>query len=465
MEDLAKRLLTLANAYATRHGGKILRELGHGGSAAVFELASEQSRTALKVYDPTFFSVSNGPAELRRVELQRGLLSHGCSELIEILDVETADGTCFVSMEFIPWPTLKAALPSVPDDCVVRLMSQLVRAVRFLDSKGIVHRDIKPENILVSPDCQLLKLIDLGVAREMHEHEDAIDATDHSGRRPFIATAQYSSPEYLFRLQAPSQSLWRALTLYQLGGVLHDLVMKRPLFQASVLTGNKFNVAAAVLRQVPEFQGVGADLLPLATLAAHCLSKSPELRLKLVSLESFESQAATAAETLRARMERAALAKRATSDLAQLSRHHDAERKNALEAVSQSVKTQLLELLAKRFPLKSVPQGPSGFKLAVTLDERNVITFFVDARWEDAGNPLVGEVSLRAALNLKQSEGELEAVAIGEIDAAAAGLTALCASLVEAVCKVIVRSQDLVDVSSSEAAPSLDAVDALGSGT
>ena len=110
------------------------------------------------------------------------------------------------------------------------LIRHLVNAVRFLDSKEIVHRDIKPENILVNSSFDKLKLIDLGVAREMYGDGDAGDATDHGGKRPFIATAQYSSPEYLFRLEAPSPQLWSALTLYQLGGALHDMVMRRPLF-------------------------------------------------------------------------------------------------------------------------------------------------------------------------------------------------------------------------------------------
>jgi eukaryotic-like serine/threonine-protein kinase len=121
---------------------------------------------------------------------------------------------------------------------VAVLIGHLVNAVRFLDSKEIVHRDIKPENILMNSSFDKLKLIDLGVAREMYGDDDAGDATDHGGKRPFIATAQYSSPEYLFRLEAPSPQLWSALTLYQLGGALHDMVMRRPLF----------NDARAVLR-------------------------------------------------------------------------------------------------------------------------------------------------------------------------------------------------------------------------
>ena len=447
----------MATAYAERRGATIGRPLGEGGSAAVFELGP--ARSAVKVYDPAFFLEGNGPAELRRAELQRGLMNHACPELIGILDVETSDGTCFVEMEFVDWPTLAEALLGVPAERVADLMRQLVSAVRFLASRGIVHRDIKPENILVSPGYDALKLIDLGVAREMQGEEDAIDATDRSGRRPFIATAQYSSPEYLFRLEAPSEALWRALTIYQLGGVLHDLVLRRPLFHAAKATGNRYNLAAAVLREVPAFDGVSAGLLPMAALAMHCLVKSPELRLRLVSLESFESTAANASEGLRKRMERAALVQRAESDLAQLGKRQDAERAGAMEAASRSVKMRLMELLGNRFPLKTVCLEPSEFKLTVKLDDRNTLDCRAHVRWDEPGNPLVGEVSLRACLNAWPEGHEPHALPVGEIDAAAAGLTALCESLTETICEAVMAAQDRIDVSPGKPAAYFDAIE------
>lgn len=46
--------------------------------------------------------------------------------------------------------------------------------------------------------------------------------------------------------------MWRALTFYQLGAVLHDMLMKRPLFDDEVRTKNRYRVAAAVLHTTPE---------------------------------------------------------------------------------------------------------------------------------------------------------------------------------------------------------------------
>jgi hypothetical protein len=94
----------------------------------------------------------------------------------------------------------------------------------------------------------------------------------------------------LFRTLPPSAELWRALTIYQLGGVLHDLIARTPLFQEEVSTGNRYAVALAVQSKMPRFDA--ADVSPdLKRLALHCLAKDPKQRLALVSWEDFAGPA------------------------------------------------------------------------------------------------------------------------------------------------------------------------------
>ena len=44
------------------------------------------------------------------------------------------------------------------------IMYQLLNAVAFLHSAGVVHRDIKPANILLDSKCKI-KLCDFGLSR------------------------------------------------------------------------------------------------------------------------------------------------------------------------------------------------------------------------------------------------------------------------------------------------------------
>jgi serine/threonine-protein kinase len=263
--------------------------LGSGGSAAVYRVNFKDGVRVFKGFNPEFFNGNSGAAERRRLEVQRRLIGHKCPSIVQTYRVEEAEGTAFIEMEFLSWPSLKSELANIPDETVAPLIMQLVEAIHFLETQGIVHRDVKPENIHISPNYKHLKLLDLGVAREF-EAEDTEDAaiTDHGNLRPFLATAQYSSPEYLFRLDAPSPRLWKGLNFYQIGAVLHDLIMKKPLFQHEVEIGNRWLVARAVLTKTPSFACTNPTrLASLKALAARCLVKDIETRLQLIGWEDF----------------------------------------------------------------------------------------------------------------------------------------------------------------------------------
>jgi eukaryotic-like serine/threonine-protein kinase len=286
IKDVTERL----EAYlATKVGYATPIYLTSGGSAAIFQVQSPTGLRAFKVFDPRFFEGAAGEAERRRLEVQRRLIGHECASLVQTYEVEESLGTAFMEMEFVPWEDLNKVLPQVPDAEVTTLIKQLVEAARFLEDQGIVHRDIKPENIKISPDFKILRLLDLGVARDI-EAPDGVDAavTDHGNLRPFLATAQYSSPEYLFRLDKPSERLWKGLNFYQVGAVLHDLIMKVPLFHQEMEAGNRWLVSKAVLTKTPSFAGGEVNRLrDLKALAARCLVKDLDLRLQIVGWEDF----------------------------------------------------------------------------------------------------------------------------------------------------------------------------------
>lgn len=330
------------------------RYLASGGSAAIFKVNRAGQPYAIKVYDPSLFSGAAGDAELRRLRLQRELIGHACENLVAIDNIEEAFGTAFVEMEFIAWPTLKDALVNFPDSSIVPVIRQLVSAVRYLDSRGIVHRDIKPENIHVAPDFSRIKLIDLGVVRETQRaDEECQDATDQGVTRRFIATAQYSSPEYLFRLDAPSPILWKGLSIYQIGAVLHDLIVKRPLFQEYVDMGNRWLLTRAVLLETPSLAGSNVlHLAGLKALAQRCLIKDIGLRLTLVDWSDFELEAPVGAtEALRAR-----LTKGQTSAIGQQAsitaiRRLDFERRQYVSNLLERVRALMISVCTNKVPL------------------------------------------------------------------------------------------------------------------
>jgi eukaryotic-like serine/threonine-protein kinase len=411
-EELWGQLEALAKSFLAKTGGGIvLARCGNGGSAAVFKVERTSGVTALKVYDPRFFVNGSGEAELRRLSLQKSLIGHECNNLVDLYIVEEAFDTAFVEMEFLPWPDLKDVLSAVPDGKVQLLIQQLVVAARFLEGFEIVHRDIKPENIKVSPDYSHLKLLDLGVARELERSdEEAGDATDYGVKRPFLATAQYSSPEYLFRLEPPSPKLWKALTLYQVGAVLHDLIRKQPIFHEEIQLNNKYLVAHAVLGKACSFPDIDVGRLSqLKALASSCLTKDMDLRLSLVDWSNFESLEGNALSTLREQIsKRRKLPVASNIALAERYERLRFERKSCVERIREAMRQGLIGICGADVPVSCTAREDTleGFHIGFAMGKEILLLLFVMFSWTGAieGDP--AKVSIGSTLSLVDSPGE-----------------------------------------------------------
>lgn len=263
------------------------RYIDNGASAAVFEVDTPTGSIALKIYDPSFFDIENSLIEANRIELQKELKGHGCAYLVDVFEAGELPeaGTWYLAMEYCPWMSLDKRLDEVPDEKVHHLLKQLVEAVKFLDERGLVHRDIKPANIVVSPDFEELKLLDFGVMRRI-AHDEGSGTDGHE----FIATAQYSPPEFLVREEAPGETGFDAINVYQIGAVLHDLITKSAIFAEEKATRNKFKLFKAVTEKRPRV--VSGSVPPrLIALCLAALDKDPQSRIASVALDDFLADA------------------------------------------------------------------------------------------------------------------------------------------------------------------------------
>ena len=318
-KQFAKKLIG-----STCSGWKIDSYINCGKSAIVLKATNKTKMGALKIFFPELIEKYGAEIQMARIRREKTLVGKSHPNLVQIFDggFWKERNLFFVVMEYLPWRNLADALVDIPKGEERNIISQIASAAQFLEELNICHRDIKPENIGISNDFKEAKLLDLGVIR-LH---DTPPLTDGTSGKVFIGTLKYSPPEFLLREENDSKEGWRALTFYQLGGVLHDLIMRRSLFSEYV---NPFAVLVnAVQHKTPEI--VNNSVSPfLVDLATHCLLKKPESRLKLVSWPDFEKEpdwedplAAT-----KTRISRRMLAKRDSSD-AQTAPKNPVERLN-----------------------------------------------------------------------------------------------------------------------------------------
>ena len=286
-------------------GWEIHDRLGAGKSAVVFSASKEGATAALKVFDPELVERSGRQQQLKRIGREVSLRDKTHPNLVRILD----GGECaethhlFVAMERIDAPNLAEALQDIPRQAIKPIIAQVAEAARFLESLSppVAHRDIKPDNIAVSADFQKATLLDLGVILPI-DLKDSEPPSDQD-RRFFVGTLRYGPPEFLLRKEEYSVEGWRAVTFYQLGAVLYDLIMKERIFEAFAEPYPR--LVMAVEHEIPT---INSKEVPeeLILLAKNCLNKDPAIRLKYLSWGDFELKTSmpTAAMSAKERVRR-----------------------------------------------------------------------------------------------------------------------------------------------------------------
>lgn len=263
-------------------GWQIEALIRHGKSAAVFRAHNTQRTAALKIFDPELVTRYGELTQLTRIRRELSLCGCHHPHLVEIYGGGKCSATnhLFLVMQHVPGRPLTEHIPAFRRDHIAPLLNAIASAAHFLEGRRLVHRDIKPDNIVIGARTGAATLLDLGVLRPINYQSTATDDADD---RHFVGTLRYSPPEFLLREEEDTLEGWRAVTFYQLGAVLHDLIERRPLFADS--TAPYARLVNAVQRTTPTF--AATDVPDFVQLAKNCLDKSPDARLHRVEWRDF----------------------------------------------------------------------------------------------------------------------------------------------------------------------------------
>src|SRR5256714_5471496 len=268
---------------------KILRKLGAGGMANVY-LAEDQElgrRVAIKILNERHANDDQFVERFRREAKNAAGLSH--QNIVSIYDRGEAEGTYYISMEYLDGRSLKEMITSrgpAPIPVAVDYARQILAALRVAHRQGLVHRDIKPHNVLVDGEGRV-KVTDFGIARA--------GASQMTEAGSIVGTAQYLSPE-----QARGSGVDQRSDLYSLGIVLYELLTGTVPFSGDT----PVEIAMKHLSQTPEPPSTRRPDLPreLDLVVTRALAKNPDDRYQSAEemdadLERVARGAAVSAET------------------------------------------------------------------------------------------------------------------------------------------------------------------------
>eukprot|EP00599_Poterioochromonas_sp_BG-1_P009916 CAMPEP_0173144130 /NCGR_PEP_ID=MMETSP1105-20130129/7054_1 /TAXON_ID=2985 /ORGANISM="Ochromonas sp., Strain BG-1" /LENGTH=501 /DNA_ID=CAMNT_0014057761 /DNA_START=704 /DNA_END=2209 /DNA_ORIENTATION=+ len=199
---------------------KIIKVIGKGSFGKVFLVRDKANGNlyAMKVLKKDYIKKKN---QIEHTRTERAVLGNVRHPFIVGLNMafQTADKLFFV-LDYCSGGELFFHLGKVgrfTEERAKFYAAQIVLALEYVHSLGIIYRDLKPENVLLDRYGNV-RLTDFGLSKE--------GVLDHSsGANSFCGTPEYIAPEVLLR-----QGHGRAVDWWSLGALLYEMITGLPPF-------------------------------------------------------------------------------------------------------------------------------------------------------------------------------------------------------------------------------------------
>lgn len=204
-------------------------KIGRGKYSEVFEgidITQNDRYVVIKVLKP-----------VKRKKIKREIkilqnLRNG-PNVINLLDIvrDNESKTPSLIFERVNNVDFRTLYPKFTDLDIKYYMFELLKALDFAHSKGIMHRDVKPHNVMIDHDRKELRLIDWGLAEFYHK------GVEYNVR---VASRYFKGPELLVDFRHYDYSL----DIWSFGAMLASIIFKKePFFHGNSNTDQLVKIA------------------------------------------------------------------------------------------------------------------------------------------------------------------------------------------------------------------------------
>ena len=207
-------------------GFQILGRLGQGAMATVYKAKqlSLDRIVAVKVLPRRMSENEEFVSRFRKEGRAAAKLSH--INIVQAIDVGEAGGYHYFVMEYIDgrtvWDDLRKNY-AYDEKEAIQVILQTASALEHSHGRGFVHRDVKPKNIMIT-NQNVVKLADMGLAREMSDKEAALAEAGRAYGTPY-----YISPEQI----RGEVNIDTRADIYSLGATFYHMVTGKVPFEGN----------------------------------------------------------------------------------------------------------------------------------------------------------------------------------------------------------------------------------------
>ncbi|KAK4805821.1 hypothetical protein QYF61_000427 [Mycteria americana] len=193
---------------------QLVRKLGRGKYSEVFEAINitNNEKVVVKILKPV---------KKKKIKREIKILENlrGGPNIISLLDIvkDPVSRTPALVFEHVNNTDFKQLYQTLSDFDIRFYMYEILKALDYCHSMGVMHRDVKPHNVMIDHEHRKLRLIDWGLAEFYHPGQE------YNVR---VASRYFKGPELLVDYQMYDYSL----DMWSLGCMLASMIFRKEPF-------------------------------------------------------------------------------------------------------------------------------------------------------------------------------------------------------------------------------------------